>query len=211
MNGSNGDNPGSDVLIGRIIDGEATESDRAAFERLASLDPSLWQALALRQQEMMLLADRVRAATEVAQRVDLPGPRSRLRLRPGSAWRAAMLCSGWAAVLVFAAAWWFDRLPPPGSPGRAAEPARTRDLSSLPPERLLEAYLQADFVVGEMTPTLLGVEERPDGRLRLRYLRRVEEWVDVAPPPPVDEQQALTARPEDLRRLSPQTPPRRRD
>ncbi|MCH8315374.1 MAG: hypothetical protein IIA64_05325, partial [Planctomycetes bacterium] len=62
----------ADVLIGRIIDLEATAEDQQRFEQLATADPSLWRALATRQQDMAVLAERVTEETSSANGVELP-------------------------------------------------------------------------------------------------------------------------------------------
>ena len=63
----------ADILIGRVVDGEADEQDLADFERLAADDPRLWRAVALRQQDMASLSDVV--DHEIALARGLPGVR----------------------------------------------------------------------------------------------------------------------------------------
>jgi hypothetical protein len=193
----------AEMLIGRLIDGEASDADRVAFERLAAAEPQLWRRLAQRQEEAAALSARVREATDVALRIEAPG-RERAR---APAWRAAVSYSGWAGVVLLAAAWGLALLPRGGTGVDPRQAGGLRGQSALPPDALLQAYLEADFIVGEMAPTLLAVEERADGRERLRYLRRIEEWVDVDGPAPVNELQELTVSPAELRRRSPQPPP----
>ena len=67
--GKHVDQPGieADTLIGRIVDREATSGDCDAFERMASVDPILWRALALRHLDMAMLSDRVGEHTELTQ------------------------------------------------------------------------------------------------------------------------------------------------
>ena len=73
----------ADVLIGRIIDLEATAEDQQRFEQLAIADPSLWRALATRQQDMAVscLGDPSASGPDPAWRTDR---RSALR---GVHWR----------------------------------------------------------------------------------------------------------------------------
>ena len=52
-----------EILITRLVDGEGTEEDRLRFDHLAASEPTLWRQLALRQQDMTLLAEQVRDAT----------------------------------------------------------------------------------------------------------------------------------------------------
>ncbi len=89
----------ADVLIGRIIDLEATGEDQQRFEQLAAADPSLWRALATRQQDMAVLAERVTEETSSANGVELPVVSPRRR----ASW--ALAYTGWAAVLVIVAVW----------------------------------------------------------------------------------------------------------
>ena len=59
----------ADTLIGRIVDREATSGDCEAFEHMASVEPILWRALALRHLDMAMLSDRVGEHTDAAERV----------------------------------------------------------------------------------------------------------------------------------------------
>src|SRR5439155_5314149 len=84
-----------EVLLGRIVDGEAQPEDRARFEELSAVQPSLWRALAKRQEEMAALAARFEQQTRGVERINLPeSERSTTRLR--LPWLVAL--TGWAAV-----------------------------------------------------------------------------------------------------------------
>jgi hypothetical protein len=191
----------AEALIGRIIDREATPQDCEDFEQLASVDPFLWRTLALRHLDMAMLSDRVAEHTEAAEGVALPARRGG-RLPLG----VLVACSGWAAVLVVGL-WWAivagggrdtdvgtSRVQPVGEPAPAA-----RELTA---DEHYGKYLEASFVVGEMDPVLLESEPLGDGRYRLRFIRRIEEYAVIERPPGdvADDRGHLTVDPAELRR-----------
>ena len=169
----------TDTLIGRIIDREATSGDCEAFERMASADPILWRALALRHLDTAMLSDRVGEYTDAAERVDL---RSGWPRRPTV--NLLVTLSGWAAVFVVGV-WWAvvvagrGDADPVRSPVRSVAEPPVADLTAADHYR---KYLEASFVLGELDPILLETEELPDGRYRLRFVRRIEEYVDIDAP-----------------------------
>ncbi len=187
----------TEVLIGRLVDGEATPQDHQDFDRLAAGETGLWRTLALRQLEMTMLSERVLARTGAADRIEVaPGPRRRLNL--------PLMLSGWAAVLVLGA-WWAVSV---GRGDGASSPARLEPVGSaaveggrLTPDEHLQQYLQAAFVLGELDPVLLDRETLEDGRHRLRILRRIEEYIDISSPPEalVDDRGRLAIDPGELR------------
>lgn len=100
-----------DLLISRIADGEAHDTDWQSFEHLAAQDPAAWKDLALSQRQNAELGLAVGVALHTAERVALPlgassshaqhhrgagdeHPLARLR-----AW------GGWAIAAVVALAW----------------------------------------------------------------------------------------------------------
>ena len=200
----------ADTLIGRIIDREAASADCEAFERMASADPILWRALALRHLDMAMLSDRVGEHTDAAERVDL---RSRWPRRP--AVNLLVTLSGWAAVFVVGV-WWAvvvagrgDADPVPSPVRSVAEPpVAVEDLTAADHYR---KYLEASFVLGELDPILLETEELPDGRYRLRFVRRIEEYVVIDAPTTeiIDDTGGFTVDPAELRRdaEAPDAPP----
>jgi hypothetical protein len=172
----------ADTLIGRIIDREASTGDCDAFERMASVDPILWRALALRHLDMAMLSDRVAQHTDAAERVQL---RPLWPRRP--ALNLLVTLSGWAAVFLLGL-WWAiamagrDRVDPEAWRGRSiAEPLAV--VQDLTPEEHYQRYLQAPHVLGELDRILLDTDDLPDGRLRLRFVRRIEEYdiIDATP------------------------------
>ena len=177
-------------LIDRIVDSEASSADRARFELLADRESLLWQTLALRQQEMAVLAD------SVAQRIE--GAEQSIDLSPGHERRRINLLvtlSGWA-VVVIGGLWWAllgggggeggrgpDGLLPAADPGAGAW--------ALTAEEYLQQYLEKGrregLVIGELDPILLQTEPMSDGRHRIRFVRRIEEYAVVESPPAVGE------------------------
>ncbi len=189
-----------DVLIGRIVDGEATPRDRSRFEHLAASNESLWRTLALRQIDMATLTERLAQHTDSAEYVDvLPGGRDRGRLN----W--TLIASGWAAVIVVAVVWATNAGNgghgdlAPGRPLPAGGAQST--VAPLTPDEHLKKYLAASFVLGELDPILLETQQLGDGRHRIRFVRRIEEYadVDLLPRDLADDTGRLTIDPADLR------------
>jgi hypothetical protein len=190
----------ADTLIGRIIDREATPRDCEEFERRASVDPILWRALALRHLDMAMLSDRVGEHTDAADRVEVR-PRWQLRRAPN----LLVTLSGWAAV-VLVGLWWAIVVAGRGDADPAA--SQVRSIAEPPPavqdltaDEHYRMYLEADFVLGELDPTLLETEELPDGRYRLRFIRRIEEYAIIGAPPSevTDDGGRLKVDPAELR------------
>lgn len=190
----------ADILIGRIIDGEASAEDRAQFEELAAINSALWKSLAVRQQDMASLILRFDEETRGIDRIELPQPQSQGRsLR--MPWLVAF--TGWAAMFIVAILWGMQH----------ASDLRERDqlVRSLPansssevltPEDHLRAYLHAPFVVGEWEPTLLRSEPASNGRTLIRMLRRIEEtaYIDANQELPISTDGRLTKPPAQIRR-----------
>ena len=177
----------ADVLIGRIIDLEATDEDQQSFEQLATADPSLWRALAARQLDMAVLAQRVTEETAGANSVELPV----ISAARGIPWPLAY--SGWAAVLVIAAVW---AILPNGSSNPAVQ--QTAD-------EHFEEYRKAPFVQNELDPILMDWERIDDEWIRLFIMRRVEE--EIVTRRPIEELRGeddkLAISPAELRKESP--------
>ncbi|MHC4427809.1 MAG: hypothetical protein ACYS0D_04300 [Planctomycetota bacterium] len=170
----------TEILMTRLVDREASGAERDRFERLADDDRSLWRDLALRQLDMGLLGDRVAQQTSEADKVELPAPPRR--------WvNLGVTLSGWAAVIVLGLVWALatpgDRVEPGDSVRQVTgSPPDESASDPMTPEEHFLRYLQRDGVVGEWSPVLLVTEELPDGRVRLRYVRRIEEYLDIDDP-----------------------------
>ena len=162
----------TEVLLTRIVDGEAATTERERFERLAAVEPSLWRRLALKHQDASMLLAHVEPTLNAAERIELPD----LDLSSANRTSWWMAASGWAALITLAITWAVSNQMRGGDhPATNGIPADTRGINSLAPEEHLQQYLRAPFVLGEMQPTLLQVEPLPDGRYAMSYVRRIVE------------------------------------
>jgi hypothetical protein len=190
----------AEVLISRIIDGEASETDRARFELLATAEPDLWRQLALRQQDQTLLAEQVASATDAVDHVELRRP----WLMPGRlTWVLSL--SGWAALITVALSWGATALMNQQLNSREHGPALEEASTLLSPEQHLLHYREAPYVVGDIEPEVLDVEPLSDGRVAVRFVRKFEEvaFLDPSRALPVDENGELTSDPLRLRQSEP--------
>lgn len=90
-----------DVLVGRVVDGEATPSDWSELEHLAKGDGALWQRLAQAQRAHARLERAVEDEIVIAELVELPEPPSVLATFRDR-WR---VWGGWAVAAGLALAW----------------------------------------------------------------------------------------------------------
>lgn len=186
----------SETLIGRIIDHEATPQELARFERIAGDHAALWRRLALDQLDMGLLAGRVREETARAERVDVTPPAGgRHLVLTLSAWAAVLLLAAWWAIVAGAG----DRAVRPPAP-RLDPAAGVAAAPELSPDQHLQAYLGANFVVGEYDKVVRRTEPLENGMHRVWFIRRIEEYLDI--PTPLEaaiKDGKLTVDPADLR------------
>lgn len=169
-----------DVLITRVLDGEATPEDWAAFRAMAEREPAVWGDLAGAQQDRAELAGALAEAIAVADRVEAPievhaGERLRARFRTGAAWL------GWAAAAAMALGAFSGRLPG-ADRGLAAGGAQQAGLFPIStPEDALRLYLdkgqQAGSVLYEVPErVMISSTPAPDGRgYTVVYLRQIVE------------------------------------
>jgi anti-sigma factor RsiW len=190
------------VLIGRIVDGEATDDDLSQFAELADATPALWRELARQQRDAAMLSQTLSQQYSVSDRPRAMPKPSR------SAWAVSGAVSGWAAVLVLAVLWIVvaNNSPTEGNEAERVQPVlrdATPQVAATPDEQF-RAYLNAPFVLGELDPIALQVDELPDGRIAVRLIRRVEEvlYLDAADDLPLDEFGQFTTDPEQLRKPS---------
>lgn len=176
-----------DVLISRVIDGEATPEDWAWLKRLASVDAGVWRAVAEAQMVHASLARSVDHATARAAMVDAPvdeGTRfaMRRRVRLFSSW------GGWAlAAALLLAIGLGPRLPmfaPTGgnADGTVLAGAPGSGLfSPATPDEALQKYIELGAKSGTVLQhvpqhTVLRVSELPGGRgYEVVYLRQLIE------------------------------------
>jgi hypothetical protein len=191
-----------EILIGRIVDGEATTVDRTRFENLAMIDPLLWKRLAIRQQEMAAIVAGVHNHTNFAEQFDVPGSAPGVRLlspRIPRVWILAI--SGWAALIALVVYWGMHASTAGSRPTGRGIPAANVPAASMSFDDHLREYMHAPFVHGELPPSLLAAEKQPDGRTMIRILRRIEEiaYLEADEPLPVDTNKNLTKPPAELR------------
>ncbi len=176
-------------LLERIVDSEASSEDCARFELLADRESLLWRTLALRQQEMAVLAESVAQRIEGAEQIDLSPGHERRRIN------LSVTLSGWA-VVVIGGLWWALLGGGGGEGGRGPDgllPAADSGAGALAltAEEYLRKYLEVGhregLVIGELDPILLQTEPMSDGRHRIRFVRRIEEYAVVESPQAVGE------------------------
>ena len=171
-----------DILITRVLDGEATPEDWAAFRAMAARDQSVWAELADAQQDRAELAGALAEVISVADRVDAPvevhaGERFNARLRLGVAW------AGWAAAAMLAVGAFTGRLGLGGAPLGGTQEAGLFPVSS--PEDALKLYFdkgqESGRVLGEMPDrVLLSSEPLADGSgFTVVYVRQFVERQQV--------------------------------
>ena len=155
-----------DVLIGRLVDGEATPADWAALDAVGAADPGVWKRLAQAQRAHARLEREVEDRIAVSELIDLPfDPHANGRSIAGRIGRYA----GWAAAAVMALALFGVRF---GLPQEASETAVAGiSLESATSDELRRGYVETGMasgrVLGEMPLRFLdtapaGVEG--DGR-----------------------------------------------
>ncbi|MFG0325788.1 MAG: hypothetical protein ACF8SC_00770 [Phycisphaerales bacterium JB037] len=173
-----------DLLISRVIDGEASPEDWSAFRVLAARDASLWSELAAAQQDHADLRQGVEDAVRCADLVDAPFDRHaetifHERLRVVASW------GGWALAATLLLAFGIGVL----QPSQPLPAGNTAGLVSLPegatpvstPEEAMDAYLDKGRRSGRVLhnePGLVLVESRPlpDGSgVEVVYLRQILE------------------------------------
>lgn len=149
-----------DVLIGRVVDGEANDADWADLERLARGDADIWKRLAHAQRVHARLERAVEDAIAVAELVDAP------IYRPGRGfWGSARSSMGWAVAAIFAIALVgrFQQYLPSPSSVMPAQQAGFVSLNAASPDQAYNRYINAGIadgrVVGEMDPVLLEARQ----------------------------------------------------
>jgi hypothetical protein len=174
----------ADILITRIIDGEASPEDWAAFKALAARQPEVWRDLAECQQDHADLSAAVSAAWRIADSIDLPVEEAR-SAQLSRRVRGAMAWGGWAMAAAVALAFTTQR--PAGNSAEPMTAGPTLGPGVIPvstPEQAYDAYLELgrqEELVLEEVPTRILVETRAldDGTVEVRYLRQILERVTV--------------------------------
>ncbi len=186
-----------DMLISRIVDGEAGDGDWTSFRALAEREPSLWRELAEYQRDQSELSAVVASAIRIADGVEAPveeemGRRLSTRTRLVSTW------AGWAAAAAVALAW-FTGLNNHQSPSTGNN-ANLVNLDSLKPQEVVDNYVkqgklspddlyntyldvgrERGLVVGEVPDRVL-ITARPmksGGGYEVVYMRQIMERTRV--------------------------------
>ena len=169
-----------DLLISRVIDGSASPEDWSSFRVLASSDAEVWTDLSNAQREHEALCEVMRAATAIADGVELPGG-SGSPLVFESRVTSAARWVGWAIAAVLLIGWFTGTISMNQNRGDNQQvTAGLLSLGDASSEEAFGQYMQAGQsngqVIGEM-PKQIVVETRPleDGTLEVIYLRQVIE------------------------------------
>lgn len=137
-----------ELLISRIVDGEATPGDWAAFRALAEREPSLWRDLAEGQRAQEELAADVSRLLSVAGRVDVPVHSEMVRRLTGRI-RLVGTWGGWLAAACIGLMW---------AQGNRAGGSSSVDTATTLPSAL-QAYLDRGQsegkVIGELPEKML--------------------------------------------------------
>ena len=72
---------------------------------------------------------------------------------------------------------------------RRPDSSRVAPASTVSPEEHYQSYLSAPYVLGDMNPEVLEVQEMSDGRVAVHFVRRIEEvaFLDPQGELPVDD------------------------
>jgi hypothetical protein len=177
-----------DMLISRVIDGEAGESDWHALRTLAEADPAVWGELTETQRQHEALSGLVDEVGALAEHVEIPEgelmtPTERFERRMASvrAW------GGWAAAAAVLLVW-FTGLPAPtgrGPAGPTAGLGPSSEIADMGFDGALARYLdegkRSGRVLGQV-PERVVLETRPAGEgLEVVYLRQIVERELVSP------------------------------
>ena len=183
------------ILIGRLVDQETGEAAFTQFEEKAEQEPALWRQLARQQWDAGRLAHAVEYEIEATGHVTSHAGTG-ARTGGASTWRSLLpAVSGWAAALIICLSW-VSR-----DPDGTMRPETT---VLHPVEQAVEhytKYLDAPFVLGDMTPEVVDTEVLTDGRIAVHFIRRIEEVTFLNPGQelPVDERGFLISDPRKLR------------
>ena len=145
-----------DILISRVVDGLATDSDWRRLESLAEADPGVWRELAMGQRQQAMLCGVLDRELECVDLVDAYDANPRVIRFPGATWK----WSGWAAAAMLGLAWLVGprvATPTQGIEGPSTAgvfPAGLTPQTALSPDEYLQSYSESGrrdgTVVGQM-------------------------------------------------------------
>lgn len=172
-----------ELLISRIVDGEATPGDWAAFRSQAEREPSLWRDLAEAQRVQGELVDEVGAQLSVVNMVDVPVHSEMVR-QLSNRFRLVGMWGGWAAAACVGLMW------ANGNVGGSGGGSQANLVPGLTRTDALNAYLdkgqQEGVVIGELpekmlvsaTPVTDSTGTTIDG-YQIVYVRQIMERTTV--------------------------------
>jgi len=172
-----------ELLISRVVDGEASEADWSAFRALADTDATLWRELAEYQKDHAELALAVQAAVAVADGVEAEVG-DEIHRRFSERVRLVGTWGGWAAAAAVVLVWMTGIR----GAGEVQQPMTAGMLPAVPVPMTaadaLQTYLdkghESGLVVQEV-PTRVLLEARPtkSGGYEVVYLRQIMERKQV--------------------------------
>jgi hypothetical protein len=147
-----------ELLISRIVDGEATPRDWSEFRLQAEREASLWRDLAEAQRMQGDLGDEVAAALSVVNQVDVPVHTEMVRRLSGRI-RMVGMWGGWLAAACVGLMWANGE-----RAGMEQNGPSQAGMANLTPARALQEYLNKGQtegkVIGELPEKVL-VQARP--------------------------------------------------
>ena len=177
-----------ELLLSRLVDGEASERDWDEFRTMAGRGAGgLWRALAEAQRDQAVLSTAVGESLRSAERVGLPGERR--RERTGSVIARIGPWAGWAAAACVAVVWGVglvmsrSTVGPQGADNPVARPNGAMRLVSA--EDAFGEYVrrgkQEGWVLAEV-PERVVISTTPleNGGYRMTFLRQVIEQRTVS-------------------------------
>lgn len=168
-----------DVLIGRVVDGEASTADWEALDALAATDPGIWERLGRAQRIHARLERDVEDSIAIAELIDLP----REHIAAASLSFRFRQYAGWAAAAALGVALLgslgLNLVTRPTGPGMNAgfTPVSAQPLS---PDEALDQYVRTGLasgrVLGEMPAMLVETRPAPQGAgQEVLYVRQILE------------------------------------
>jgi len=136
-----------DLLISRIVDGEAAETDWRAFRAMAEREPSLWRELAEYQHDQAELCAAVSSAIRIADGVEAP-VHEEMHRRFADRSRLVSTWGGWAAAAAVALVWFTGGLNNRQSPSLSNQGGLV-NLNNMPPQEVVDNYVKN----GKLSPT----------------------------------------------------------
>ena len=172
-----------EILIGRVVDSEASASDWSELEQLADADPQLWGRLAKAQRAHARLTDAVEDELAITELVDLPAPEP-LRLTFAD---RVQRWSGWALAAALCLAWLLSRQTPMSNPSGAMQAgvggAQPVFVSNTTPDQAWSNYVEtarlADNFVSELPPIVVSNTPLAGGGQEIFFVRRSLERITL--------------------------------